>query len=76
KAGQRRAHAPDCMKEVVARLSPEEINAVASWVAAQPLPASTHPATSLPALAPGATAIDCGSAPLPTSGTPATKLKK
>ncbi|MDB5869129.1 MAG: putative cytochrome c, partial [Polaromonas sp.] len=41
KAGQRRAHAPDCMKEVVARLSPEEINAVASWVAAQPLPAST-----------------------------------
>ena len=65
KAGQRRAHAPDCMKDVVARLSLEDINAVANWVAAQPLPADTHPAASLPALAPGAAAIRCGSAPLP-----------
>jgi cytochrome c553 len=63
KAGQRRAHAPDCMKEVVARLTLEDINAVASWAAAQPLPASTKPATSLPPLAAGATAITCGSAP-------------
>ena len=62
KAGQRRAHAPDCMKNVVEKLTLEDINAVASWVAAQPLPANTKPATTLPALAPGAAAITCGSA--------------
>jgi cytochrome c553 len=63
KAGQRRAHAPDCMKNVVARLSLEDINAVGSWLAAQPLPANTKPAAALPALASGASAISCGSAP-------------
>ena len=67
KAGQRRAHAPDCMNDVVARLSLEDINAVTNWVAAQPLPADTHPAASLPALAPGAAAIRCGSAPPPAT---------
>ena len=67
KTGQRRAHAPDCMKAVVARLREEDINAVGSWLAAQPLPASTKPASALPALQTlpsGAKAIDCGSAPL------------
>ncbi len=67
KAGQRRAHAPDCMKDVVAKLSMEDINAVGSWLAAQPLPANTKPATEIPALAAGArgaAAISCGSAPL------------
>ena len=64
KTGQRRAHAPDCMKAVVARLGEEDIHAMSSWLAAQPLPASTKPASSLPALASGAKAIDCGSAPL------------
>lgn len=63
KTGDRRAHAPDCMSEVVSRLSLDDINAVASWVAAQPLPANTHPANALPALTPGASAIACGSAP-------------
>lgn len=62
KAGQRRAHAPDCMKNVVDHLTLEDINAVASWIAAQPLPANTKPATTLPALTPGAAAITCGSA--------------
>jgi cytochrome c553 len=76
KAGQRRAHAPDCMKEVVARLSLEDINAVASWVAAQPLPLNTHPATSLPALAPGSAAITCGSAPLTASSAAEPKAQK
>ena len=76
KAGQRRAHAPDCMQAVVARLSLEDINAVASWVAAQPLPADTHPAPSLPDVAPGAVAINCGSAPLPAAGTAETKAQK
>ncbi len=64
KAGRRRAQAPDCMKDVVARLSLEDINAVASWVAAQAPPANAHPVLTPPALKPGAAAIDCGSAPL------------
>ena len=63
KTGKRRAHAPDCMKDVVARLREEDIHAVSSWLAAQPLPASTQPATMLPDLGGGAKAIDCGSAP-------------
>jgi len=66
KAGHRQAHAPDCVKDVVARLSLEDINAAANWLAAQPLPANTHPvpaSTALPAPAPGAPVIDCGSAP-------------
>ena len=67
KTGQRRAHAPDCMKTVVARMSENDINAVGSWLAAQALPASTKPALALPqsaTLVEGATAMDCGSAPL------------
>ncbi|MDB5931275.1 MAG: putative cytochrome c [Polaromonas sp.] len=56
------------MKDVVSRLSLDDINAVASWVAAQPLPANTDPATAMPALAQGAAAINCGSAPLPDAG--------
>ena len=77
KAGQRRAHAPDCMKEVVSRLTLEDINAVASWAAAQPLPASTKPATSLPAARPGAITITCGSAQAPaaTAAAPAKAQK-
>jgi cytochrome c553 len=67
KAGTRRAHAPDCMKDVVARLTLEDINAVASWAAAQPLPASTKPAAGLPPVAAGASAISCGSAPAPAA---------
>jgi len=67
KAGQRRAHAPDCMKAVVERLSLEDINAAASWLAAQPLPADTHPAAARPAWPPGSPAMQCGSAPLPVA---------
>ena len=67
KAGQRNAHAPDCMKAVVARLSLDDINAVASWIAAQPLPANTRPATALPAWAPGADVMQCGSGLVPSS---------
>jgi cytochrome c553 len=75
KAGQRRAHAPDCMKEVVSRLSLEDIHAVASWVAAQPLPADTHPAASPPAAAPGSETPRCGSAPLPAGAMPESKAQ-
>ncbi|MEO5660903.1 MAG: cytochrome C [Polaromonas sp.] len=76
KAGQRRAQSPDCMNDVVDRLSLEDIHAVASWVAAQPLPVNTHPATSLPALPPGSTAISCGSAAPAESGAAAAKPQK
>ena len=61
KNGQRRAHAPDCMKRVVASLNDEDINAAASWLAAQPVPANSRPASSPPALAAGAAPIVCGS---------------
>lgn len=64
KTGQRHAHAPDCMNDVVSRLKDEDINAVSSWLSAQPLPASTKPVGMLPARAAGNSAIDCGSAPL------------
>jgi cytochrome c553 len=61
RTGQRHAHAPDCMAQVAKRLSPEDVNAVASWLSSQPLPADTKPAKSLPLAAP----MECGSALLP-----------
>ena len=42
--GLRKAFAPDCMAHVAQRLSPTDVAAVASWLAAQPLPADPHPA--------------------------------
>ena len=60
--GQRKAHAPDCMAEVVKRIPHEDIIAVSSWLASQPLPADTRPATrAVRALSDKAWA--CGSAP-------------
>jgi cytochrome c553 len=43
-SGQRRAHAPDCMAQVVQRLGPQDLMAVAHYLARQPLPADTSPA--------------------------------
>ena len=65
KADKRRAHAPDCMKAVVALLSNEDINAASSYLVAQALPASTKPAASAPPLPAGQAAIPCGSAVKP-----------
>lgn len=48
-SGQRRAHAPDCMAQVVKRLAAEDLMAVAQYLARQPLPANTSP-VSLSAL--------------------------
>jgi len=70
KSGQRRAHAPDCMQQVVAKLSMEDIYAVGTWLSAQPLPANTHAVAALPALPAGASAIACGSAPLAVKAAP------
>jgi cytochrome c553 len=61
RTGQRQAHAPDCMAQIARHLEPEDLTAVASWLAAQPLPAHTRPAASLPR----PPAIACGSAAKP-----------
>ncbi len=55
--GDRKAVAPDCMADVAKRLSAEDIGAVSAWLAAQPLPADTRPATARPAPLP----LPCGS---------------
>jgi cytochrome c553 len=41
--GVRRAQAPDCMAQVANLLAPEEVVAVAAWLAAQPVPADYAP---------------------------------
>ncbi|HSW11621.1 MAG TPA: c-type cytochrome [Solimonas sp.] len=56
RTGNRHAQEPDCMAEIARRLKPEDIAAVAAWLAAQPLPADTHPATAFPQKPP----MDCG----------------
>ncbi|HVK31783.1 MAG TPA: c-type cytochrome [Burkholderiaceae bacterium] len=58
RSGQRRANAPDCMAQIALRLSAEDIGAVASWLAAQPVPvdAKAVPASTKPA------PMECGSA--------------
>lgn len=66
KSGQRKAHAPDCMADIARALPLEDVTAVTSWLAAQPLPASAKAAASLPV----APAIRCGSAALPVAGKP------
>ena len=61
RTGQRRAHAPDCMAQVAKTLPPEDLTAVATWLAAQPLPAQPHAVAQLAQPAP----LECGSARLP-----------
>lgn len=46
--GLRRAHAPDCMGRIAKVLKPSDIDALASWLASQPVPAVTKAASSLP----------------------------
>ncbi len=41
-----RWQAPDCMAQVAQRLRPEDLTAVASWLAAQPVPAGAKPAAA------------------------------
>ena len=60
--GQRKAHAPDCMAEVIRRIPQDDIIAVSSWLASQPLPADTRPASS-PARTLSDSTWRCGSAP-------------
>lgn len=55
----RHALAPDCMTEVGRKLNSADINAVASWLSIQPVPANTKAAESLPAPLP----IQCSAMP-------------
>lgn len=52
----RRAAAPDCMADIAKRMTPEDISAVAAWLASQP-PGTGTPAASLPEPLP----LKCGS---------------
>jgi cytochrome c553 len=63
KTGQRKAHAPDCMAQVVERLRQDDIAAVAGWLASQPVPTPSAPVAALPTPIP----LNCGSAPLPVA---------
>jgi cytochrome c553 len=56
-SGQRKAAPPDCMAEITRRLAPDDISALASWLAARPVPVDTHPAPSIALPLP----MDCGS---------------
>jgi len=55
--GQRRAVQPDCMAEIARKLVPADIGALASWLAAQPVPAGGKPASALATPPP----LKCGS---------------
>jgi cytochrome c553 len=59
KNGARRAVAPDCMAEISAKLSSEDIGAVSAWLASQPIPADM---TALPRQS-VKLPVPCGSAP-------------
>ncbi|SHG64979.1 c-type cytochrome [Massilia sp. CF038] len=58
RTGVRRAAAPDCMAQVASRLTPDEVTAVAAWLASQPVPAAYAPASAHLAPLP----LECGSA--------------
>jgi cytochrome c553 len=45
--GMRRAHAPDCMAGIAKKLSPEDVSAVSTWLAAQRVPAAAKPIASI-----------------------------
>jgi cytochrome c553 len=66
RTGQRRAQAPDCMAQVAKQLAPDDVAAVAAWLASQPLPADPHPIASLAQRPP----LECGSAHFPTGKAP------
>ena len=59
--GKRRAHAPDCMASIAQGLAEQDIEAVSSYLAAQPMPADSRPLPAPPAKAQPSTP-ECGSA--------------
>lgn len=61
--GQRQAQAPDCMADIVKRLSDADVHALSTWLSSQTVPLASRAAAFKPPLAPGAKEIHCGSAP-------------
>ena len=59
KNGSRKALAPDCMAQISQQLEPEDIGAVSSWLASQPVPDDMLPTQPTSIKLP----IPCGSAP-------------
>lgn len=55
--GLRHAAAPDCMAQIAKALPASDVSAVATWLASQPLPARTQPASSIAQPLP----VRCGS---------------
>jgi cytochrome c553 len=55
----RKAAAPDCMAQVSKQLSPEDIEAVSTWLASQPIPNDMSPGAAASVTLP----FPCGSAP-------------
>jgi cytochrome c553 len=53
--GMRKAQAPDCMGQIARKLSPDDVNAVVTWLVAQPVPSAAKAATLTAALP-----IPCG----------------
>jgi cytochrome c553 len=45
--GQRHAAAPDCMARITALLTPDDVSALAHWLASQPVPADAKPASAV-----------------------------
>ena len=59
RTGLRKASVPDCMAQVATRLSADDLSAVASWLAAQRVPADARPAARVA----GPLPLDCGPQP-------------
>ena len=57
RTGQRKAGAPDCMARITAMLTPDDVSAVATWLATQTVPSNAKPALAVELPLP----IACGS---------------
>ncbi len=57
--GMRRAQSPDCMSSIAKKLSPEDVSAVSTWLAAQRVTAGGKPTASVASL-PAPLPIACG----------------
>jgi len=52
RTGARHAEAPDCMAQIARRLAPQDVHALAHWLAAQPVPADARAEARAPVRAP------------------------
>jgi cytochrome c553 len=57
--GQRQAQAPDCMAAIARKLTPEDVSALAAWLASRPVPAPAKPAERAAEPPP----LECGGVP-------------